>query len=85
MLMASVLLAVAANVPATPAWNPSTGLIISLSSFVALLLTLKIERPTVGPKMPLLPMSIPAFIAAMCFGHIIGIGIVLGLTNIGTL
>ncbi len=83
--MASVLLAVAANVPATPAWNPSIGFIISLSSFVALLLTLKIERPTVGPKMPLLPMSIPAFIAAMCFGHIIGIGIVLGLTNIGTL
>ncbi|MBW4603889.1 MAG: photosystem I reaction center subunit PsaK [Calothrix sp. FI2-JRJ7] len=83
--MPSVLLAVAANVPATPAWNPTVGLIISICSFVALLLTLKIERPMVGPKMPLLPMSIPAFVAAMCFGHVVGIGVVLGLTNIGTL
>jgi photosystem I subunit X len=83
--MASALLAVAANVPATPTWNTTVGFIISISSFVALLLTLKIEQPTVGPKMPLLPISIPAFIAAMCFGHVVGIGIVLGLTNIGSL
>ncbi|MBF2063803.1 MAG: photosystem I reaction center subunit PsaK [Calothrix sp. C42_A2020_038] len=84
-MILSFLLAVATNVPATPTWTPTIGLIISLSSFVALLLTLKIEKPLVGPKMPLLPLSIPAFVAAMCFGHIIGIGIILGLTNIGRL
>ncbi|MEO0934104.1 MAG: hypothetical protein AAFY21_10215, partial [Cyanobacteria bacterium J06641_2] len=28
-------------------------------------------------------LSIPAFVGAMCLGHAIGIGIVLGLTNIG--
>jgi photosystem I subunit 10 len=35
--------------------------------------------------MPMLPVSIPGFIGAMAFGHVVGIGIVLGLTNIGRL
>jgi photosystem I subunit 10 len=52
---------------------------------VALLLSFKIEKPLVGPKLPILPISIPTFIGAMCFGHVVGIGIVLGLTNIGSL
>jgi photosystem I subunit 10 len=35
--------------------------------------------------MPMLPVSIPGFIGAMALGHVVGIGIVLGLTNIGRL
>lgn len=83
--MSSILLAVQSTVPATPAWNPTVAIIISVSCIVAVLLTTKIERPQVGPKLPGLPLSIPAFIAAMCFGHVVGIGIVLGLTNIGSI
>ncbi len=83
--MLSNLLAAAANVPATPAWNPAVGIIISVSSIIILLLSTRIEKPLVGPKLPVLPVSVPTFIAAMAFGHIIGIGIVLGLTNIGRL
>ncbi|NJL10547.1 MAG: photosystem I reaction center subunit PsaK [Calothrix sp. SM1_7_51] len=79
------LLAAAATVPATPEWNPTVAAIISASCLVAVLLSFKISKPLVGPKMPILPISIPAFVGAMCFGHIIGIGIVLGLTNIGQL
>ncbi len=81
----SILLAAAGNVPATPAWNPTVGIIISISSLVVLLLSTRIEKPLVGPKFPILPISIPTFVAAMAFGHIIGIGIVLGLTYIGRL
>ncbi len=84
-MILSILLAVQASVPATPEWNPTVGIIISVSSLVALLLTFKIEKPLVGPRVPILPISIPAFIGAMCFGHLIGIGIVLGLTNIGVI
>lgn len=84
-MISSYLLAAAANVPATPAWTPTTAIIISISSLIVLLLTFRISKPMVGPKMPILPISIPAFIGAMCFGHVIGIGIVLGLTNLGTL
>ncbi|MDB9372284.1 photosystem I reaction center subunit PsaK [Nodularia sphaerocarpa] len=80
----STLLA-AASVPVTPEWTPTVGIIISASSFVVLLLTLRIQYPLVGPKLPILPISIPAFIGAMAFGHVVGIGIVLGLTNIGRL
>ncbi|MEH1836350.1 MAG: photosystem I reaction center subunit PsaK [Nostoc sp.] len=84
-MISSILLAAAASVPATPAWNPIVGVIISVSSLVVVLLSTKIEKPLVGPKFPILPISIPTFVAAMAFGHIIGIGIVLGLTNIGRL
>ncbi len=84
-MISSILLAVAATVPATPAWNPTVGIIISISSLVMVLLSTRIEKPLVGPKFPILPISIPTFVAAMAFGHIVGVGIVLGLTNIGRL
>ncbi len=83
--MPSILLAAATTVPATPVWNPTVAIIISISCIVALLFSFKIEKPLVGPKMPILPISIPTFVGAMCFGHILGIGITLGLTNIGRL
>ncbi len=83
--MISYLLSTAANVPVTPMWTPQVAGIIAGSSIVSLLLTTKVKYPNIGPKMPLVPISIPAFVGAMCFGHILGIGIVLGLTNIGTL
>lgn len=84
-MISSILLAVQSTVPPTPAWNPTVAIIISISSLVVLLLSTKIEKPLVGPKLPILPVSVPTFIAAMAFGHIIGVGIVLGLTNIGRL
>ena len=83
-MLSSILLA-AASVPVTPEWSPTVGIIISASSLVVLLLSLASKAPKVGPQMPVLPVTIPAFIGAMCFGHVIGIGIVLGLTNIGRL
>ncbi|MGJ5633345.1 photosystem I reaction center subunit PsaK [Nostoc edaphicum] len=84
-MISSIFLAVAASVPATPVWNPTVAIIISVSSLVMVLLSTRIEKPLVGPKFPILPISIPTFVGAMAFGHIIGIGIVLGLTNIGRL
>ncbi len=83
--MSSILLAVAASVPATPVWNTTVAIIISVSSLVSVLLATRIQYPLVGPKLPILPISIPVFVGAMAFGHIIGIGIVLGLTNIGSI
>jgi photosystem I subunit 10 len=87
-LISSILLAAQAatpTVPPTPAWNPTVAIIISISCIVVLLLSTRIEYPQVGPKLPVLPVSVPTFIAAMAFGHVIGVGIVLGLTNIGRL
>jgi photosystem I subunit 10 len=84
-LISSILLAVPTSVPTTPVWNPTVGIIISVSSLIIVLLSTRIEKPLVGPKFPVLPISIPTFVAAMAFGHIIGVGIVLGLANLGRL
>lgn len=73
------------NQIATQPWTPGVAAIISGSCAVVLLVTLGLKNTKVSPKMPLLPVSIPAFIGAMCFGHLIGIGIVLGLYNTGSL
>ena len=86
-MISSILFAVQSTVPPTPSWSPAVGIIISISSLVIVLLAPKIiAYPQVGPKFPgPIPLSLPAFVGAMCFGHAIGIGIVLGLTNIGRL
>lgn len=84
-MLSSILLTAAATVPTTPEWSPTVGIIISASCLVVLLLSLASKSPKVGPQMPVLPVTVPAFIGAMAFGHVIGIGIVLGLTNIGRL
>ncbi len=84
-MISSILLAVQSTVPPTPAWNPTVAIIISVSCLIMVLLSTRIERPLVGPKFPVLPISVPTFVAAMAFGHIVGVGVVLGLTNIGRL
>ncbi|PLZ80932.1 photosystem I reaction center subunit PsaK, partial [Fischerella thermalis WC217] len=52
-------------VPPTAEWSPKVALIISISCLVAVLLSFRIEKPKVGPKMPGLPLSVPTFVAAM--------------------
>ncbi len=84
-MISSLLLTLTSSIPATPVWSPIVAIIISASSLVVLLLTFALKIPKAGPQLPFLPVSIPTFIAAMAFGHVIGVGIVLGLTNIGRL
>ncbi|PAX52420.1 photosystem I reaction center subunit PsaK [Brunnivagina elsteri] len=81
--MNSSLLVAVTNISATHTWNSTVGIIISGCSFLALLLSCTISKPMVGTKIPLFPISIPTFIGAMCFGHILGVGVILGLYNIG--
>lgn len=83
--MISSILAASATVPVTHEWSSTVGIIISASSLVVLLLSLASKAPKVGPQLPLLPVTISSFIGAMALGHIIGIGIVLGLSNTGRL
>lgn len=86
-MISSILFAVQPTVPPTPSWSPTVGIIISICCVISVLIAPRvIEYPQVGPKFPgPLPLSIPAFVGAMCFGHLLGVAIVLGLTNIGTI
>ncbi len=88
-----MLLAVQSTVPNTGVeWSWNGTIIIVTASLLSLFIIPRVVRfPHVGPKMPLpLPglfnnPSVGAFLAAMSTGHILGVGAVLGLTNLGIL
>jgi photosystem I subunit X len=87
----SLLTTVQPTVPNTGTeWNwTGTPIIIGASLLALLIIPRTIEQPQVGAKMPLpFPSlfnnpSVGTFLAAMATGHIVGIGAVLGLTNLG--
>jgi photosystem I subunit X len=89
--MYSLLLAVQAN-PTNPTellnWQ-GTPFIIGWSLLILFIASRTIQEPNVGPKMPLGPfaplfnnISVAGFIAAMSFGHILGVLNVFGLSGI---
>lgn len=69
-------------------WSPTVGLIIILANIVAIAFgksTIKYQNAE-----PALPspnffggFGLPALLATTAFGHILGVGIVLGLHNLG--
>ncbi|MBD2306291.1 photosystem I reaction center subunit PsaK [Chroococcidiopsis sp. FACHB-1243] len=91
MINTILLAATQPTVPNTISWSPQVALIISASSFLILLIASRsIKYPQVGAKLPVnLPglgsPSIGTFVASMAFGHVVGAGIVLGLSNLGWL
>lgn len=93
-MIASILLLQAGQptVPNTYHWSlAGTAIIVGISLLCLLIIPRSIRYPHVGNKMPL-PLSsvfndpsIGSFLAAMSAGHVIGIPVVLGLTNLGIL
>ncbi len=84
----SSLLAVAQTVP----WSPKVGLImISACLFAIAIGRPAIQQRGVGPKLPVQGpalfegFGLPELLATMCLGHILGAGLVLGLSNAGIL
>lgn len=80
------------TVPDTLRWSwTGTGIIVGASLLCLLIIPRTIRYPHTGSKMPLpLPSlfnnpSVGAFLASMSAGHLIGIGAVLGLNNLGIL
>lgn len=82
-------------IAATPtSWNPialgswqGSPIIIIACLLMVFITSRTIDRPHVGPKMPLpFPelfnnMSVAAFLGAMSFGHILGVAITFGLSS----
>lgn len=89
----SILLAAAqATVPTTPEWSPTVGLVMILSNLAAIAIgRFAIQKKGVGPDLPvskpdiLSNFGIPELLATTSFGHILGTGIILGLSNAGAL
>ncbi|MGB3614180.1 MAG: photosystem I reaction center subunit PsaK [Elainellaceae cyanobacterium] len=73
--------------PPTHPWDFSVAAVMIACNVLAFVLgRLTIAEPDVGPLAPMfLGMGLPALLAVTSFGHIIGAGVILGLTNIGAL
>lgn len=76
----------------TTAWSPSVGLVmIACNLFAIAIGYYAIQKRGVGPKLPMeMPamftgFGLPELLATASFGHILGAGVILGLSNAGVL
>ena len=82
----SILLAVQATVPPTPSWTFKTALVMLICNVLGLLLV-RIATKDRGskPASPVPGFGFPQLLAGTSFGHILGVGAILGLTNVGAI
>ncbi|HEY9851101.1 MAG TPA: photosystem I reaction center subunit PsaK [Leptolyngbyaceae cyanobacterium] len=91
-IASTILLAAAPAVAGTSAWSPATGLVMILCNLLAIAIgRFAIQKPGVGPDIPVSKPALfrnftfPELLATMSFGHILGAGMILGLSNAGVL
>jgi photosystem I subunit X len=87
LLLTTTLLAVA---PRAADWSPVVGLIMIVCNVLAIAFAkYTIKHAKAGPATPSPEMfggfGVPAVIGTTCFGHILGAGVILGLSNMGVL
>jgi len=85
--MIAPLLAMA---PATISWSPKVALVMIVSNVIAIAIgKATIKHPNVGAQLPNAAMfggmSHAALLATTSFGHILGMGAILGLASRGVL
>lgn len=84
------LLLIAATVPTTLGWSVKVAIVMAICNIVAIAIgKYGIQQPSVGPALPAPAlfgdMGLPALLATMSFGHLLGAGVILGLANLGAL
>lgn len=87
MITTITMLAVAARMPD---WSPTIALIMVACNVLAIIFArATVKMPNVGPKIPIFSdvagLSLPALLGATSFGHIVAAGVILGLSNMGTI
>jgi photosystem I subunit X len=83
---------VLAAIPHTEPWSFSTALVMIICNLVAVAIgRFAIKNPGGGPDLPVSKpdlfrnFNLPELLATLSFGHILGVGLILGLTNAGTM
>jgi photosystem I subunit X len=84
-LIHSILLAAQATVPPTPEWSFSTALVMIVCNILGLLLARFTTQGGSKPPSPVPGLGFPQLIAGTSFGHVLGAGAILGLSNAGVL
>lgn len=86
----SILLAVQPTVADTTTWSFSGSLIMNICIILGIIIArVGIQNKGKGPALPLLQpilgknFGLPELLAGISFGHILGVGATLGLTNAG--
>lgn len=86
----SILLAVQPTVADTTTWSFSGSLIMNICIILGIIIArVGIQNKGKGPSLPLLEpilgknFGLPELLAGISFGHILGVGATLGLTNAG--
>jgi photosystem I subunit X len=83
-------LSLLAVVPRTMEWSPVIGIIMVICNVLAIAFgKFTIKQQSVGPAMPSSNMfggfGLGAVLGTTCFGHILGAGVILGLSNLGVI
>jgi photosystem I subunit 10 len=76
--------------PGGVSWSPTTAIIMIVCNIAAIAFgKLTMKDYSKGPAMPNPNLfggfGLPAVLATTSFGHILGFGVILGLTNLGAL
>jgi photosystem I subunit X len=80
-----------AAIPHTEPWRLTTAIVMIICNLLAIAITfgsvqLRSKIRVANPDDKSIPgrgFGLPELFAAMSFGHVLGVGVVLGLTNIG--
>jgi len=80
------------TVPSTVSWNFSVGIIMIFANLFAIIIGyFAIQQTGIGPSLPIPQLAakknfgVPELLATTSLGHILGAGIILGLSNAGIL
>ena len=81
-----------AAIPHTEPWSFGTALVMVLCNLFAVAIgRFAIQQPGGGPDLPMgkpdlfRNFNLPELLATLSFGHILGVGLILGLTNAGVI
>lgn len=79
-----------AAVPHTPAWSPKIAAVMIICNIIAIAFgKLTIKNQDADPQLPspglFGGMGLPALLGVTSFGHVLGAGAILGLSNLGVL
>ncbi len=88
--MLNVSLSLLAAVPTTLEWSPKVGAVMIACNVLAIAIgKYSIKYPSSGPALPSPALfggfGFPALLATTSFGHILGLGTILGLASLGAL
>ena len=81
------LIAALGTVPNTVEWGPNVAIVMVICNVLAFFIGKRvIQVPDAGPAPGMfLGLGLPALLAVTSLGHAIGVGAILGLSNIGVL